>query len=531
MQIWRKCCAAAIVLAGCVGSAMAVEVPAAEWESIKQKLGQLDQLKQQVEGMQAKGAEPMATTMVDTAMDSKYGPNAAVTTKTGKLTVGLLTQIWYYNIQRDNRGFFSDPSGNAIADNNLANDINSFRIRREELKFSMDFSECISSVLMFDPAREAGGFPSFPSNQGLFKKTATGNGGFGNGTTTGNTTIAGGFGGGTGSPPRLLQDAYINFHNFIPHHDIQVGQFKPWVGEEGIRSSAELDFAERTILGLTADNRDMGASIHGSWWGKDCNDRDGRLQYWAGVFDGAGTALNPGNQQNRSDNNQSKDINFRLLVRPLWDDCYGKLELGASYEGGKHGAQNIDTSAYPAVTATTPIPPQTYASRGNVWMSYKFGNWFAKGLWVRGEWGYIHDRQEGSVIAFGNGNLGTGATLGQTNTALQPFTSQGGYGAIGYRFGESNWVECTPCWLKPLEIVGRYEQFQNIETTNLGNPNRTSVFYTHVATAGLNYYFSGNTKIQANYNYVDLPTEKTNGARNFHDTQNNSFVINFQVAF
>lgn len=526
MQNWMKAALVALLCLGYVAGAADVVVPASEWEAIKAKLGEMDRLKQQVNDMQAKGAEPATTSMVDTAMDSKYGPNANVTTKTGKLTVGLLTQIWYYNIQRDNRGFFSDTNGNGIQDNNLANDINSFRIRRTELKFTMDFSECITSVLMFDPAREVGGFPSFPSNQGLFKKTGTADGGLAT-----SAAVAGQIGNVAGGPPRLLQDAYINYHGAIPYHDIQIGQFKPWVGEEGIRSSAELDFAERSILGQCGDNRDMGASIHGSWWGKDCNDRDGRLQYWAGVFDGSGNFYNPGNQQNRSDNNQSKDINGRILVRPLWDDCAGKLEMGASFIGGRHGAQNIDVSGYAAVTATTPIQPQVYAYKANVWASYKFGNWFAKGLWVKGEYGCIRDRAEGSIIAFGNGNLGAGAAAGLTQTSMRPFTSQGGYVAAGYRFGEAGWVECMPCWLKSFELAGRYEQFQNIQVSNQAEATKTNTLSTHVATAGLNYYFSGNTKIQMNYNYVDLPTEKTNTGRFFHDTQNNSFVINFQVAF
>ena len=58
-------------------------------------------------------------------------------------------------------------------------------------------------------------------------------------------------------------------------------------------------------------------------------------------------------------------------------------------------------------------------------------------------------------------------------------------------------------------------------------------FYTRVWTAGINYYIIGhNAKVQANYNWVDLPAEKsTPGVREFHNTRNDSFVINFQVAF
>ena len=302
-------------------------------------------------------------------------------------------------------------------------------------------------------------------------------------------------------------------------------------GEEGVRDSAMLDFAERSMIGFQGDNRDMGVVAHGSFWGKDCSDVDGRFQVWAGVLDGAGTFYNPGNMQNRSDTNQSKDFTAAFQVRPIWSDCWGKFEVGASYFGGTHGAQDNDTSSYAAVTAATPIQPQCYASKGNVYFSYFFGDWFAKGLWVRGEYGYIRDHQEGSEIAFGNGNLGAAATLGLSQTALQPFTSQGGYASVGYRFSNCSWEKCCPCWLKPIEFCGRYDQFQNLQMANLGNPNRTSVLATKVTTLGLNYYMGERTKIQVNYNFVNLPTEATNGTRNFHDTQNNSLLINMQVAF
>ncbi len=63
-------------------------------------------------------------------------------------------------------------------------------------------------------------------------------------------------------------------------------------------------------------------------------------------------------------------------------------------------------------------------------------------------------------------------------------------------------------------------------------PYKTDVFYTRVWTAGLNYYIAGHTaKVQANYNFVTLPADKSSPSRVFHDTRNDNFVINFQVAF
>ncbi|HLX65060.1 MAG TPA: porin [Planctomycetota bacterium] len=522
-----KAVLATLLTLGCVAGAMAVEVPTSEWEHMKQEIADLKS---------GKGVATIAPDMVDTKLDSKYGPDLPATTlkAPGKLKISLLAQMWYYSIQVDNRGFFSDPNNLGIVDNNTSNDINSFRVRRVETKFVYEFNECFGSVMMFDPAREANGFPNFPSNQGNYHKTGTGNGQFSAGTST---TITGGLISGNqgavaaGSPPRLLQDAYVTCKNVVPYVDFRLGEFKWKCGYEGTVDSANLDFAERSMLGFQGDNRDLGAMAHGSFWGKDCKDVDGRFQVWAGVVDAAGSFYNPGNEQGRSDNNQSKDIDLSFLVRPLWEDCAGHLELGASYFFGRHGAQATDLTSYAAVTAASPVPPQPWASKGVAYASYQFGDWFAKGLWVRGEYGFVRDREEGSVIAFGNGNLGAGATLGQTQTALQPFSSQGGYATVGYRFDSTNWDHCVPCWLKPIEVLTRYDQFQNIHITNLANPNHQEALYTKAITAGVNYYFGERTKIQVNYNWITLPGDHSNSARSFHDTKNDSLLINFQVAY
>src|SRR6185295_12255538 len=103
---------------------------------------------------------------------------------------------------------------------------------------------------------------------------------------------------------------------------------------------------ERSFVGLLADNRDLGASVHGTWW-------DDRFQYWLGIFNGAGNYLGTaGVFRNRADDNNDKDFNYRVLVRPLWSsgsDCecschndWGKLELGVSGRLGRHGGEGAD---------------------------------------------------------------------------------------------------------------------------------------------------------------------------------------------
>jgi hypothetical protein len=494
MQKWNKFCLAAILALGCLASVMAVEVPTAEWERMKQQIAEL----------QSSGAStPNTSSMVDTAMDCKYGPNAPVTTKVGKLQIGGLVQVWYYSIQQDRKGFFNDPGINAIADSNAANH-NGFRIRRAELWFKEEINESISATVMIDPAREAAGFPNMPSNQGNDKKgnqvspqfAALGNNGL-NDTSIINAAQHGAF---VAGAPTLLQDAYINFHGVIPYHDFQIGQYRPWIGEEGLRSNAELDFVERSMVGFQGNNRDLGASLHGSFWGQDCNDRNGRLQYWAGVFDGGASYFDPGQAQNKPDNNNSKDFNARLLIRPIWNDCWGKLEIGGSFMGGKHGDGRNETPQ------SAPLPglnqPSTYAVRYNAWTHSQYTG-FLKGLWTRNEYTFIRDREvAGSVLdAQGNGT-GTNAFAQEQGRA---FSKQGYTSSIGYRLGESKmFCNGAPIYLKGLELVGRYDHFQNIDVANVVTPYRTDRFYTTVYTAGLNYYIKGsNAKIQANYNFVN----------------------------
>ena len=536
MQKCNKFSLAAILALGCLTSVMAVEVPTAEWERMKQQIAEL----------QASGAStPNTSSMVDTAMDCKYGPNATVTTKVGKLQIGGLVQAWYYSIQQDRKGFFNDPGINTIVDSNGASQ-NGFRVRRAQLTFKEEINENISATVMIDPAREAAGFPNFPSNQGNDKKAnqvspefaSLGGNGVGNTGVTNAFLNQGGYsniyaqqhGAFVAGPPSLLQDAYINWHGVVPFHDFQIGQFRPWVGEEGIRSDAELDFAERSMVGFQSDNRDLGASVHGSFWGQDCNDRNGRFQYWAGVFNGGSSYFNPGEAQNKADSNNSKDFNARILIRPIWNDCWGKLEIGGSFMGGRHGDGRNE------LPQSAPLPglnqPSTFAVRYNAWTHSQYTG-FLTGLWTRNEYTFIRDREDAGTVLDAQGN-GTGFNAFAQEQG-RAFSKQGYTSSLGYRLSESKlFCNGAPMFLKGLELTGRYDHFQNIDVANVVTPYRTDRFYTTVYTAGLNYYIKGsNAKIQANYNFVNLEDARDHAGvnRDFHNVRNDNFVINFQVAF
>ena len=532
MRFFREgVCILAVLVVAMSSVAKAVDVSQAEWEQMKKDIQDLRNSKKET-------ARPIES-QVDCAVDNKYGPNAVVTTKQGKLTVSGLLQVWYYSFQQDRHGLFNDPNINSISDTNQGQDNSSFRIRRAEIKLTMDINENVTSVVMIDPAREATSFPNLMDNQGAFKRTSNIASEFAITKPLGTKSTGQivGIQTGVGAAPRLLQDAYINYHGVVPHHDFQIGQYKPFLGEEGIRSSGQLDFVERSMIGNTADARDAGFTIHGSWWD---DAKDGRFQYWMGAFNGAGNYYaSAGQYQNRSDDNNSKDANFRVLVRPLWgkdcDEWQGKLELGASTEFGEHGEGG---HVNPITDPTNGLNHRvTWASRNYLWMSYMAGG-AVSGLWVRGEYGTIYDRNAPLQVIdlTGSGDSGTAAAPSFFQSNGKPFGSSGYYGAIGYKLADSRWAkdncDSMPSWLKPFEFAGRYDSMQNVQVVDVARNDHTNVYKTDIWTAGINYYLKGhNAKLQANYSWVNDPTRKSDASQSFHNVRNDVFALNFQVAF
>jgi hypothetical protein len=510
-------------------SSMAAEATTAEVEQLKRDI---EDLRKQLRTVSA----PTRASNVERALDSKYGPNATVSTKNGKLTIGGLVQAWYYTFQHESRAMFDGAGaggGAGVVDSNETQDVGGFRVRRTELKFTMDIHENVTAVVMIDPATEATNFPLVTDNQAdsgtIFKRREHTSPEFeanaGAGAETGRI---GAVQSGAGTVNRLLQDAYINYHGVIPHHDFQVGQFKPWMGEEGIRSSAQLDFVERSFVGLLADTRDLGTSVHGTWW-------DDRFQYWLGVFNGAGNYLgSAGVLRNRADDNDEKDFNYRVLVRPLWDtgnECsacggnwWGKMELGASGRIGRHGAEGADNPI------ATPLDGLNRHRSIGMWHDF----WFyyapggpVRGLWVRAEGAWIKDRNAPlSVVSL----EGAGPDVSNLQSDGHTTHVWGGYAAIGYKLSESRWADCG-CndWLKNFEFVARGDTFQNVQVTDPAVEQHTNNYRTVVYTGGVNYYIKGHdAKIQLNYNSVHNPT---GNKQHFHNVDNDSFVVNFQVAF
>ncbi len=113
----------------------------------------------------------------------------------------------------------------------------------------------------------------------------------------------------------ILKDAYVGYDD-IPHHVIQLGQYKIPITEEGFRSSAKIDTIERSFIGRTfGDKRDIGVMALGTWKYAD---------YQLGVFNGEGP--------NKSDTNDQKDLAGRFVLKPFPDNASLKgFQVGSSF--------------------------------------------------------------------------------------------------------------------------------------------------------------------------------------------------------
>jgi phosphate-selective porin len=479
----------------------------------------IDDLRREVEQLRQRIADKATpvSRQIDARVADRFGPNASVSTRAGRLQIGGLLQVWAYSIQNDSNGVIDlgqvivGPGSTAVHNEEADND--SFRIRRAEIRFALDIHENVSAHIMVDAAREATSFPSFPSNQGS--------------TITGDHDAiffnpcecdTGIFdprqiGAGGGVANRILQDAYINYHGVLPHHDISIGQMKRRLGEEGTRDSAELDFVERAMITQPAELRDIGLLIHGDWM-------DGRVQYWGGAFNGPGSAFQ--SRSNRSDDNDAKDGTFSIQARPFWNhDCFGSLEVGYSIlygVGGEAAGHNPGESPINGLNRNETVHTMQYA-----WASYHPGG-PVKGWWVRGEWGQYRDR-------FAPGAAMSGLDVESTGPA--PFAIQGWYVSTGYRFGQSGCEKLRSSWAGNFEIAFRYDVMQNIFFHDLVVPERRfDVFKTQVYTAGVNYYIKGSrAKLQLNYNWVNEEDLGDKDDRQLREVRNDSVVLNFQVAF
>ena len=101
-----------------------------------------------------------------------------------------------------------------------------------------------------------------------------------------------------------VQDAYLNIR-LVREIQLRGGKFKPPVGLERLQSDPDLQMMERGLPTNLVPDRDIGVQLHGELL-------DGAISYAGGIFNGVGDGVN-----GDLDNNDKKDLDGRIFVRPL----------------------------------------------------------------------------------------------------------------------------------------------------------------------------------------------------------------------
>lgn len=140
----------------------------------------------------------------------------------GELKFGLLLQGWYVAddspVNASTTSFYGNTTG-----------LNTFRIRRAEIKVHGRITPAWGFEVMLDPAKSINAA--------------------------------------AGADGKILQDLAITFLG-LKGHEISLGQRKIALTEEGLRSSSELDFSERAQMTRTfSDRREAGLFYKSDWGG------------------------------------------------------------------------------------------------------------------------------------------------------------------------------------------------------------------------------------------------------------------------
>ena len=184
----------------------------------------------------------------------------------------------------------------------------------------------------------------------------------------------------------LLRDFYLDIHR-NDEVRFRFGQFKEPFSQEELRSDANQDFVERSLVNNLAPSRSPGLMVHGLF----NKDRTGEFEYQVGTFNGKGLlALN---------NNNTPESVLRLRFSP-WKTENGSLAIGGAYAQGRSigGAGVRGQTESRSVTFYAPDTVNGKLIRANGEMT-----WLYKSASIRAE--YDQTNQDRDNLGPGGRNL------------------------------------------------------------------------------------------------------------------------------
>jgi hypothetical protein len=211
-----------------------------------------------------------------------FPPPTTLKVADGELKFGVLVQAWYIGDDSAQASSGTDYLGNPVG-------VNSFRLRRAEIKLSGKVTPAWGFEVMIDPAK------------------------------TQNFTA--------GNDDKILQDLAVTWLG-LKGHEFSLGQKKIAMTDEGLRSSSEIDFAERArITRVVGDQRQAGFFYKGEY----------------GETFGAQASITSGLPSNVASTSDRLFYAARFDVKPVKG-----LVFGVSGGTGNQGTQALTRDRYAA---------------------------------------------------------------------------------------------------------------------------------------------------------------------------------------
>lgn len=371
------------------------------------------------------------------------------------------------------------------------------------------------------------------------------------------------FAGGSASAVDAYGDA-----NLTPYFKIRAGKFKSFVGLERLQSGSDIKFVERSyVTNAILPNRDLGIAVSGDFFGN-------KLNYAVGIVNGVADG---GNISTGTSYNGEREYTARLFTTPFADDLNALNGLGfgvgATYTDFS-GERNLDfTQTTAADTTRNGLPAyvtngqQTFFRYGSATVAdgrrlrvSPQANYYYGPLGVIAEYAFVH--QDVSLL---NSTTSANASVVVPNTSKSLSHDAWQIAASYLLTGE----DASFKGVKPKqdfdidkggwgawELAARYSElnldddtFKNKAGTSFSNSGN-GVLQTYADlgnsaksakswTAGLNWYWNQNVKLQLNYELTKFDGGATTNNANANATGSNvkdrpdekAILARFQVAF
>jgi phosphate-selective porin OprO/OprP len=282
-----------------------------------------------------------------------------------------------------------------------------------------------------------------------------------------------------------VQDAYVNIR-LIREVQLRGGKFKPPVGLERLQSDPDLQLIERGLPTNLVPDRDVGVMLHGEIL-------DGAITYAGGIFNGVGDGVN-----GDVDNNDKKDLDGRIFVRPLGPTSFEPLQkLGIGV----------------AATRGTQVgPPPGYRTAGQqTFFSYSDGAWAAgTHRRIAPQASYYY----GPVGIFGEYTRSSQIVTNGTSTQRVDHDAWQVSASVFLTGEDASYTTVTPKHqLDPahggfgaFELAARYGELR-VDTAAFALKFADPTKSAHKAKewgVGLNWHLARNFKLMANYEHTDF---------------------------